>query len=433
MAFWDTVLSSTNAKLYGRRLIPNIVDDNARMARFLHGQIGLSFEFKTVMYMGFPNPRTYIVLIAAMKTGHKVLFHFTNSDPGHANLIRQTNCTILLYTAGFPVSGIHERSRLEAVRVPELATLLDNFLYESFPYGKTYEEAKYDPCFVMHTSGWTGLPAPVMTFVLGALCDARRRNYLAWPISSSSEIGAGITDICFNNNITTALGTPEQATAEITDEMIRDADIDLASCVPATLEDLAKHPNVLAKMRGLKHIAYHVLLVSLMVSIETVTIVQHVTDHEDWSYIRPVAKLFELVYVFPHLLEHLMCDLYMKHPTKPHHWRHEGRKDDIIVFKNVHACLLVGTNKDKPAAIVELHPQYYTEDSLVQRTFTKETWPQARKANDVADTFGQLEQRYVVFAKKKKPFEMELKECREVPPSSAHYARHSGRLKQWLG
>ena len=30
MAFWDTVLSSSNTYLYGRRLIPTIVDDNAR-------------------------------------------------------------------------------------------------------------------------------------------------------------------------------------------------------------------------------------------------------------------------------------------------------------------------------------------------------------------------------------------------------------------
>jgi len=180
--------------------------------------------------------------------------------------------------------------------------------------------------------------------------------------------------------------------------------------------------------------------------------VQHVTDPEDWSYVclnpllngiemRPVADLFELVYVrnpdcaqfqgvfknFPHLLEYSMRDLYSKHPTKPHHWRHESRKDDIIVFQSgskfnpmlhertiamhprIHACLLVGTGKDRPAAIIELHPQYYTEDASVQKSLLKEIWPYVQKANDVADTFGQLEQRYVIFAKDTKPFEMGLK------------------------
>ena len=189
-----------------------------------------------------------------------------------------------------------------------------------------------------------------------------------------------------------------------------------------------------------------------MASTETITMVQHVTDPEDWSYVclnpllngiemRPVADLFELVYVrnpdcaqfqgvfknFPHLLEYSMRDLYSKHPTKPHHWRHESRKDDIIVFQSgskfnpmlhertiamhprIHACLLVGTGKDRPAAIIELHPQYYTEDASVQKSLLKEIWPYVQKANDVADTFGQLEQRYVIFAKDTKPFEMGLK------------------------
>lgn len=190
-----------------------------------------------------------------------------------------------------------------------------------------------------------------------------------------------------------------------------------------------------------------------MASTETITMVQHVTDPEDWSYVcinpllngiemRPVADLFELVYVrnpdcaqfqgvfkiFPHLLEYSMRDLYSRHPTKPHHWRHESRKDDIIVFQSgskfnpmlhertiamhprIHACLLVGTGKDRPAAIIELHPQYYTEETSVQKSLLKEIWPNVRKANDVADTSGQLEQRYVIFAKSTKPFKMGLKD-----------------------
>ncbi|KAF3034545.1 hypothetical protein E8E11_003265 [Didymella keratinophila] len=459
-----------------------------RMARFLQWHVGTGNVTKTFMYMGFPDLRAYIVLVAAMKTGHKVLFSsHRNSLAGHANLINQTNCTILLHTAGFPVSGILQRCRLDTLQAPELATLLDDTPCEPFPYTKTFEEAKHDPCFVMHTSGSTGLPAPVTCThwsisttdqhhlvapldgrptVWGALFDARRRNYLGWPISSSSGIGAGITDTCFNN-ITTVLGPPEQTTIETLLAMVRYADIDSASCTPAVLEELARSPNALANLRGLKHIAYvggsisqaagdvvsqYIPLVTLMASTETVTMVQHVTDHEDWSYVcinpllngiemRPVADLFELVYVrkpecadfqgvfkvLPHLWEYSMCDLYSKHPTKPHHWKHEGRKDDIIVYGNgakfnpmlherliaqhlkVHACLLVGTGRSRPAAIIELHSQYYTEDKFVRKALVKEIWPQVRKANDVADTAGQLEQRYVMFAKKEKPFEMGLK------------------------
>lgn len=89
----------------------------------------------------------------------------------------------------------------------------------------------------------------------GPFFNERRRNYLAYPITASSGIGAGIADICFSN-ITTVLGPPEQATAKTLEEMVQYADIDSASCVPATLEGLAKHPEILTKLRNLKHISY---------------------------------------------------------------------------------------------------------------------------------------------------------------------------------
>ncbi|KAJ8119138.1 hypothetical protein OPT61_g31 [Boeremia exigua] len=537
MAYWDTVLSSATAKPYGRRLIPHIVDDNARrypericfsfpvsstdlrrgfqdvswrcfanavnkMAYFVQRRVGVSSECPTFMYMGYPDIRTHITLVAAMKTGHRVLFSsHRNSLTGHTNLIRQTNCTILLHTAGFPISGILERNRMEAMQVPELAVLLGDSPCEPFPYNKTYEQAKHDQCFIMHTSGSTGLPAPVpcthwsisstdrhhlvapldgRPSVWGAFFDTRHRNYLAWPISASSGIGAGITDICFNDAIT-VLGPSEQGTVETMIEMLQYAGIDSASCVPGTLEELAKRPDDLAKLRGLKFIAYvggsisqhtgdtlsqYVTLVSLMASTETATMIQHVTDPEDWQYIcinpilngiemRPVEDLFELVYVknpmcaefqsvfkaFPHLLEYSMRDLYSKHPTKPYHWKHEGRKDDMIIFKNsskfdpmlherfiamhpkVHACMLVGTGKDKPAAIIELHKEYYTADASMQRELVKEIWPQVSKANDIADTFGQLEQRYIIFANKEKPFEMGLKDIVQRYTTTRLYAQ----------
>ncbi|KZM22376.1 catalytic [Ascochyta rabiei] len=545
MAFWETVLNSTDstdAKLYGKRLIPTIVDDNVRqqpdriclsfprcytylrdgfqdvdwrcfanainrMAHFIHKEIGRSSAFETLMYMGFPDIRTYIVLVAAIKTGHKILFSsHRNSLAGHSNLIRQTDCTVLLYTAGFPIPGILERCRLEAVQVPELAALLDGSLCQHYPYKKTFEEAKHDPCFVIHTSGSTGLPAPVVCThwsisttdqhhlvapldgrpsIWGTVLDARRRNYMAWPMSASSGVAAGITDFCFSNT-TTVLGPPEEATASTIEDMIQYADIDSASCVPATLEELARSPDVLMRLQGLKHISYvggslsqhagdaisqHVPLVCLMASTETVTMVQHLTDREDWSYVcihpflngiemRPVADLFELVYVrnpdcvefqgvfkvFPDLLEYSMHDLYSKHPTKPYHWRHEGRKDDIIVFRNgskfnpmlhermialhpkVHACMLVGTGRDKPAAIIELHPRYYTEDGLAQKALKHKIWLQASKANDVADIHGQLEQRYVIFSNKDKPFQMGLKGTVQRHATTRLYAQEIEEL-----
>lgn len=189
-----------------------------------------------------------------------------------------------------------------------------------------------------------------------------------------------------------------------------------------------------------------------MGSTETNTIVQHQTDREDWSYIcinpkfngiemRPIADVFELVYVrnpayadyqgvfkaFPHLQEFSMQDLYSPHPIKPHHWKHAGRKDDIIVLRNgwkfnplvhermiarhhtVQNALVVGTGRDKPAIIVDLRPEYRTENALELKNLLDSIWPQITRANNLVETYNQLEQRYTIFAKKDKPFEIGLK------------------------
>ncbi len=199
--------------------------------------------------------------------------------------------------------------------------------------------------------------------------------------------------------------------------------------------------------------------------------VQHPTDREDWGYfhinpiyngieMRPLANLFELVYVkrpefaefqgvfknFPELNEFSMQDLYSPHPTKPHHWKHEGRKDDIIVFRNgqkfnpqtheyliaqdpkVQYALMVGTGRDKSAVIIQLHPDYYTEDKTEQKNILESLWPQVIQANNVAENYSQLEQRYVIFAKKNKPFQVSLKNTVLRKATGSIYAKEIDEL-----
>lgn len=151
---------------------------------------------------------------------------------------------------------------------------------------------------------------------------------------------------------------------------------------------------------------------------------------------RPSGDLYELVFVkdsryeefqgvfkvFPRLKEYSMSDLYSRHPTKPHHWKHEGRKDDMIVFKTgwnfnptihehlitshpaVRYCVLVGTGRDVPAAIIELRSEYYTKEEAGQQKVLEAIWPKVEEANSYADTTGQLRRDYIIFATKEKPF-----------------------------
>ncbi|CAO2652023.1 Nn.00g003060.m01.CDS01 [Neocucurbitaria sp. VM-36] len=542
MAFWDTVLNSTNnVPPYGRRLVPTIIDYNARTkpdgacfsiprseglqhgfrditwrayanainktAHFIQKEIGCSSSFETVMYLGCPDLRAYLVLVALIKTGHKALFSsYQNSLAAHTELIKQTDCTILLHTAEFPVSSILETNRLESICLPELEYLLSDSTSEPYPYNKTFDEAKHDPCFIVHTSGSTGMPKPVLwthwsistpdihhkvpslegrPTLWSSVLNSRKRNYCGWPIFNGSGLGVGLLENCFNNT-TTVLGPPHSATADDFNDILEYADIDAASCLPSMLEDIAKRPDVLAKLDRLKLIGYvggslsptagdaishYTTLHTLMGSTETNVIVQHSTDKKDWSYLclnptyngiemRPVADLFELVYVrnpayadyqgvfkaYPHLQEFSMQDLYSQHPTKLHHWRHEGRKDDIIVFRNgskfnpmvhermiashpiVQHAMVVGTGRDKPAVIIEVLPTSYSDDIVGQRRLLEKIWPSINQANNAVETYSHVEPRYVMFAKRDKPFAIGTKGAVKRKATIDLYAGEIGDL-----
>lgn len=193
----------------------------------------------------------------------------------------------------------------------------------------------------------------------------------------------------------------------------------------------------------------HVQLYRMVATMESNILVQHETDRKDWRYIclnetqqgiqmRARSNLHELVFVknsevaefqgpfhiFPNLTEYSMSELYSKHPTKQYHWKHEGRIEDMIVLRNgwnfnpiihersimshpcVQNCILVGTGRDKPAAIIELKSESYTEEEMAQRHVLGAIWPNIQEANRAVDVMGQLGHDYIIFAKKNKPFKI---------------------------
>jgi len=85
-----------------------------------------------------------------------------NSLSGHLDLIRKTGCNILLHSSAFPVDHIVETHKLRSFIVPELDIVFDETSANPYPFLKTWEGAHNDPCMVIHISGSTSPPEPVV-------------------------------------------------------------------------------------------------------------------------------------------------------------------------------------------------------------------------------------------------------------------------------
>lgn len=86
-----------------------------------------------------------------------------NSLEGQLNLFKSTDCKALLTSEGYNVSQqLIIESKLTPLIVPSLAALLAEGQVTHYPFVKSFEEAKDDPFMVLHTSGSTGLPKPIL-------------------------------------------------------------------------------------------------------------------------------------------------------------------------------------------------------------------------------------------------------------------------------
>lgn len=87
-----------------------------------------------------------------------------NTVHDHISLFEETQCRVILAPI-FPrspvVQGILEVYTLRVLDSPSLEELLDNS-YPPYQYRKTFAEARNEPLLVVHTSGTTGRPKPIV-------------------------------------------------------------------------------------------------------------------------------------------------------------------------------------------------------------------------------------------------------------------------------
>jgi thioester reductase-like protein len=132
-----------------------------------------------------------------------------------------------------------------------------------------------------------------------------------------------------------------------------------------------------------------------------------------------LQPVFEL---FPELKEWPTKDLYVRHPSKPDHWRCIGRNDDVLVLSNgeklnpvdtegrianshpsVTGALVIGQGRFAPSLLLEVR-DVNTSDPLARAQLIASIWPLVRAANRDAPSHGQLSKELILLTTPDKPF-----------------------------
>ncbi|KAF7924021.1 hypothetical protein EAE99_006682 [Botrytis elliptica] len=106
---------------------------------------------------------TFIILLfAAIKTGYTLPSMFfdspRNSQEGHIALLESLDCKILLVPETLPAitQSLLSKRQIRTLKIQNLQELLSDNSVSSYPYTKTFDQARYEPFVVLHNSGSTG-------------------------------------------------------------------------------------------------------------------------------------------------------------------------------------------------------------------------------------------------------------------------------------
>ncbi|KAI1775877.1 acetyl-CoA synthetase-like protein [Hypoxylon cercidicola] len=300
---------------YGRRLIPHVIDDLAkkdpereafsipRSSDPKDGWKAISFRdyanainrvahrivetcgtprdgtVPTVAYLG-PNDARYVILLfGAIKAGYKTLFISPrNSQEGQLSLFEKTDCNIIAFAKpqrSLIQSWLQERD-MKAIEVGPIDVWFPKEDVKHFPYDKTFEQAEWEPLMVLHTSGSTGIPKPVLiSHGLVAINDALHNfpdpdgapSWMRGFVNSSKRLflpmplfhvgGMYIFIISMFWNIPMAFGIGDRPLSpDLVVDCLENADAESTILPPAILEDMSHNEEQIRSLAKLKICAF---------------------------------------------------------------------------------------------------------------------------------------------------------------------------------
>ncbi|KAL0930182.1 uncharacterized protein CTRU02_215002 [Colletotrichum truncatum] len=162
-----------------------------KTAHWLDKVFGKSAGNETIAYSGPSDLRYAFLFGAAVKTSRTLLIPDSYMKDGLMGLLEATDCKIWLYSEGGAFSPEAElvASGINVQKFHNLDWCISAEGTHDYQYDKTYEAAKDDEILIIHTSGTTGPPKPIVMnngfWAAGCSSAALARRH--WPRGISTD------------------------------------------------------------------------------------------------------------------------------------------------------------------------------------------------------------------------------------------------------
>ncbi|RGP69682.1 hypothetical protein FSPOR_4494 [Fusarium sporotrichioides] len=429
-------------------------------------------EFPTIAYIGPNDMRYTIILFACIKVGFKALFISPRNPAAvQVSLFEATHCHVLYCTESMRamMKPCLDQRHMQVCTIDSVDYLL-NATASPFPYDKSIVQCRWDPLVVLHTSGSTGIPKPIVVrqgtfyafenmlqkgpfrgcpFAMADWGEKGAKVLLSMPMFHAAGVYATISGI-FTDTTTVMPIMNKPLSVDSVLEGLEHSGAQGVVLPPSIVEGIAaseKGIKALTKLQFLNFAGGNLspavgnALVERGIKLGSLIASTDKSMGIDW---RPCgANEYEMVicrqdasdpgnqacfYIFPELSEWYTKDIFRAHPTLKDHWLHVGRADDIIVFSNgeklnpvsieasvsghplVKGALVVGDMKFQAALIIEPVNGAEPKGESEVDAFIDEVWPVIEKANSETVAHGRITKNLVAIADPSLPFSRAGKE-----------------------